>query len=216
MSTRVLYSAIIYLAAVAAYASSAQASFPMPTDLNYSVIREGDEIGTHSVSFSDTDDGFKVEIETDVAVEVFGIAFYRFEHNGLEVWRGDRLVSLVSETNDDGIAHALTAAAEGREIRIDSDARRGLEDGRIMPASLWNRELVNQSALLNTLDGTTMPVTVANLGEETVLAAGKQTNATHYSVTGKLNRELWYDGDNVLVQVKFDGADGSEITYLLK
>ncbi|WP_367272434.1 DUF6134 family protein, partial [Parvibaculum sp.] len=40
--------------------------------------------------------------------------------------------------------------------------------------------------------------------------------ATHYSVTGKLNRELWYDDKGVLVQVKFDGSDGSEITYVLR
>jgi uncharacterized protein DUF6134 len=216
MSTRTFFQAMTVFAGVAATASTAQASPSMPDELSYSVVREGDEIGTHQISFRESADGLNVNIETDVAVEVFGIAFYRFEHSGHEIWQGERLISLVSETNDDGIAHALNAVAEGRELRIESDARRGLEGGGIIPASLWNRDLVRQSELLNTLDGSTMAVDVADLGEETVVAAGRQIEATHYSVTGKLNRELWYNSDDVLVQVKFDGADGSEVTYVLK
>ena len=99
---------------------------------------------------------------------------------------------------------------------IDGDARHAPEKLTIIPASLWNHDLITQTELLNTLDGSNMSITVTEMGQEIVVAAGRNVSATHYSVTGKLNRELWYDKDGVLVQVQFAGADGSEITYILE
>ena len=61
-----------------------------------------------------------------------------------------------------------------------------------------------------------MPVTVTRVGAEIVEAGGRNVSATHYSVTGQLNRELWYDANGVLVQVQFAGSDGSQISYILQ
>jgi len=105
---------------------------------------------------------------------------------------------------------------DGGKLVVDGDGRQGDEEIDVIPASLWNDDLVKQSTLLNTLDGSSMPVTIANLGTENVDVNGKPVAATHYSVTGKLNRELWYDDEGVLVQVKFNGSDGSEISYVLR
>lgn len=204
------------MALVVAGLSGAEAAVPASGELSFAVMREGDQIGTHKLEFKRRDDELMVDIETDVAVKVLGIAFYRFEHEGHEVWRDDRLISLESETNDDGTPHHLNASASGDVLNVNGDARQEPEKPTIIPASLWNDALVNQTELLNTLDGSNMPVTVTEVGQEIVEAGGRNVSATHYSVKGKLNRELWYDTDGVLVQVKFDGADGSEITYILK
>ncbi|MEX0839964.1 MAG: DUF6134 family protein [Parvibaculum sp.] len=216
MKKQNLFAALAVPGLVLAWLSAAQATVPQGGELNFTVLRKGDEIGTHRLEFEQAGDELKVEIETDVAVKMLGIAVYRFEHEGHEVWRDGRLVSLNSKTNDDGTAHHLSVSRDAETLVVDGDGRQGPEDGAIIPASLWNEDLVKQSALLNTLDGSKMPVTVTTVGPETVEVDGKNLTATHYSVKGQLNRELWYDESGVLVQVKFDGADGSEISYVLR
>ena len=195
---------------------AANAAVPPGGELDFTVLRGGDEIGTHRLVFTRDGDELKVKIDTDVAVKMLGIAVYRFEHDGSEVWRNGHLVALESKTNDDGTPHRLAVKEDGGKLVVDGDGRQGDEKIDVIPASLWNDDLVKQNALLNTLDGSSMPVTVANLGTENVDVNGKPVAATHYSVTGKLNRELWYDDQGVLVQVKFNGSDGSEISYVLR
>lgn len=194
----------------------AQAAVPASGELNFTVMREGDEIGSHRLVFNTGDDGLVVDIETDIAVKVMGIAFYRFEHEGRELWADGQLVSINSTTNDDGTDHRLNAVAEDGVLLVDGDARQEQEVASVIPASLWNHALVEQSVLLNTLDGSNMSVVVTEVGKEIVEANERNISATHYSITGGLNRELWYDAENILVQVQFEGGDGSEITYVLK
>jgi hypothetical protein len=195
---------------------TAGAAVPASGELHFTVMREGDEIGTHEIEFEQKSGALEVEIETDVAVKVLGIALYRFEHEGHEVWRDGQLVQLNSKTNDDGKAHHLAVRLEDGKLVVEGDGRQGPEEPGVIPASLWNEELVKQSALLNTLDGSHMPVTVTRVGAEIVEAGGRNVSATHYSVTGQLNRELWYDANGVLVQVQFAGSDGSQISYILQ
>lgn len=194
---------------------SAQAAVPTSGELNFIVMREGDAIGSHRLVFNEADDKVTVDIDTDIAVKVMGIAFYRFEHEGHEVWTDGQLVSINSTTNDDGTDHRLNAVAEDGVLLVDGDARKEPEVATIIPGSLWNHALVAQSALLNTLDGSNMPVVVTEVGNEIIEVNERNISATHYSVTGGLNRELWYDAENILVQVQFEGGDGSEITYVL-
>ncbi|MAU60015.1 MAG: hypothetical protein CMI62_04700 [Parvibaculum sp.] len=196
--------------------NAASAAAPSGGELDFTVLRGDDEIGTHRLVFTQDGDELKVKIDTNVAVKMLGIAVYRFEHDGSEIWRDGHLVSLESKTNDDGTPHRLEVKEENGKLVVDGDGRQGTEQIGVIPASLWNDNLVKQTALLNTLDGSSMPVTVGKLGTETVEVNGKPVAATHYSVTGKLNRELWYDENGVLVQVRFAGADGSEITYVLR
>lgn len=197
-------------------ASLANAAVPESGKLDFTVLRGGREIGTHRLEFARQGDELKVDIGTDIAVKMLGIAVYRFEHEGHETWRDGQLVSLESKTNDDGTPHRLAVNAADGKLVVNGDARQGDENPAVIPASLWNEDLVRQNALLNTLDGSSMEVTVREVGAETVEVNGEPVTATHYSVTGKLERELWYDAAGVLVQVKFNGADGSEISYVLK
>ena len=50
--------------------------------------------------------------------------------------------------------------------------------------------------------------------EEGCIATCRAVNARHYSLTGELEREVWYDESRVLVRVRFEGSDGSENLYV--
>jgi len=184
--------------------------------LAFTVVRDGDEIGTHEIEMKSNGDRTEVEIETDVAVKLAFITVYNFEHEGHEVWQGGRLVSYESRTDDDGTDKSLRARAAGEGLAVDGSAVKRTAPDSVIPGSLWNRATVTQSKLMNSLDGSEMAITVNDLGDEDVVAGGKTLRARHYALTGDLQREVWYDSAGRLVKVQFSGSDGSDIQYLLK
>ena len=184
--------------------------------LEYAVLRDNEAVGVHVIDFSRAGDTTNVKISTNVVVKVAFIPVYRFEHAGLETWQGNRLISIRTRTNDDGTPHELAATANGDRLRVAGDGQQGDVIGAIIPASLWNAAIVSQSSILNTLDGRQMPISVIDQGEEVVHAAGADVAAHHYTISGGLDRDLWFDRTNTLVRVAFAAKDGSHIVYQLR
>lgn len=197
-------------------AGAAHAAAPRDGKLDFAVLRDGEPIGSHEMSFRRDGDALAVDVRTRVAVKVLFVTAYRFEHDGRELWRDGRLVRLDSVTDDDGTKHSLHVEANGRGLQVVGDGQTAEIDAAMLPASLWHEGVVRSGALLNTLDGRTMAVRVEDLGQETVTARGRAVPARHYRITGDLERELWYDADAVLVRVRFKGKDGSDILYELR
>lgn len=210
----------VFLAAFCAAAASlpAQAAMvPSEGELDFIVLRDGSEVGTHRLAFHRAGDDLEVDIRTRIAVKLAFITVFRFEHDGHEVWRDDKLVSMETKTNDDGTDHILQAEADGKgELRIVGDGKERLTKDSLIPASLWNHSFLDSKELMNSLDGSDLAIDVAFKGDETVTIDGTEVPAKHYSMTGDFARELWYDQDWVLVKVAFKGKDGSDIQYVLR
>lgn len=205
------------LALALAFTSSAAVAQPHPPQsLRFTVLRDGDPIGSHRLQFQNGTDGLKVAIDTDVVVKILVVPVYRFKHHDEEVWKDGHLVALSSVTNDDGTPHHLKVAADGKGLEVNGDDKASLLPTSTIPASLWNPATVTQAALMNTLDGHPMSVKVKDLGTESVSVHGQPRPAHHYAVTGDLAREVWYDADGTLVQVRFKAQDDSDIRYVLK
>lgn len=212
----VLRSAAALMSAAALLAAAQQAQ---AETLNYTVTRDGSTIGTHTVSIDETDAATQVEIDTDIEVKVLFVTAYKFKHSSREQWQNGKLVSITSTTDDDGTPKELKARAEGGRITIDSlvkgQDRRQFADAHTLPASLWNPATVEQSALLNTLDGQVMNIHVEDKGQGTVEAGGTSVTAHYYAIGGELTRELWFDANGRLVRMRFPDKTNSEIVYAL-
>lgn len=210
----------IFLAALGAGIASLpalSAMIPPSQVLDFTVLREGEDVGTHRIQFRRNGDTLEVDIETRIAVKFAFITVFRFEHDGHEVWRDDKLVSMTTKTHDDGEDHTLVATANGNgELNIVGDGKKMTAKASIIPASLWNSTFLENKEILNSLVGTELAIDVVFKGEESVAVNGKQVNAKHYSMTGEFERELWYDADWVLVKIAFKGGDGSDIQYVLR
>jgi hypothetical protein len=176
-------------------------TLPQGGSLNFDVIRKGKDIGDHSYRFSGSAGAFSVKIVTDIAVKLplIGTTVYSFKHDSTEHWKGGKLQKVASKTDDDGTPHQLNTAANGA-----------------LPASLWDDEIVRGGKLLNTVDGRTMSVRVADLGMESVTTKRGKVTAHHYRMTGDLARDLWYDAGGNLARVAFKADDGSTVTYIRK
>lgn len=205
-----------FLAAAAFSQTPTLANPAAQTKLVFQVLRDGSPVGQHSFTFARNGDTTDVDIATRVAVKMVFVTVYRFEHDGHETWRGNKLVAMTSKTNDDGTQHQLKVAAQGDSLRIAADGKNTTAPAGILPASLWEAGVVKQSELLNTLDGKRMNVTVSDLGQETVKAGGRHTSAHHYKIVGGLTRDVWFGPGDTLVRMQFAAKDGSTIVYELQ
>jgi hypothetical protein len=191
-----------------------QATAPDGMRLDYRVLRDGFEIGSHKTLFRhDGPEEMTVETEIRITVKLFFITLYRYRLDSVETWRGDRLVALESSTDDDGDLYAVRAIAEGEGLVIDGVENRWTAPATIMPTSLWRREMAQGSLLLGVEQDEALAVAFREAGRETVTAGGGEVSATKLVVSGELERELWYDDDSILVQMRLIGSDGSTITY---
>lgn len=177
------------------------ASIPSGGHLGFDVVRKGNDIGDHSYEFKGSGDAFSVRVSTDIEVKVpiIRTTAYSFQHSSVETWSDGKLTSIRSATNDDGEPHKLSTGGNG-----------------VLPASLWNDEIVRASRLLNTIDGKVMQVRVSDMGDETVNTGQGPVNAHHYRLSGDLNRDIWYDAQGNLAHVSFTAEDGSTVTYVRK
>jgi len=202
---------------LAIYALASHAAIVPPSGrLDFSVIRNGEKIGMHVLSFRQVKDRIDVDIHTRIAVKIAFITVYRFEHDGHEVWKVGRLFRMQTRTHDDGTDHTLQVSADGAgKLRVvgDGQVREAAPDA--VPASLWNPAFIRTNALMNSLVGTPLDIRIAYKGQEEVTVRGKPVRAHHYSLTGEMPRELWYDQDWVLVRMTLKGKDGSPVQYVL-
>lgn len=214
-----LWMLMLTLATAAPAAGAATVTgIPAGGSLGFTVLRNGEAVGTHTIRFSSGDGGVKVDVQTSVNVKLpfVGLSVYHFEHTGQELWRDGALVALQSMTDDDGSAHELEVRRDGGKLHVASELGRHESAGDLIPASLWHPELVTRTVLLNTLDGHEMPVRVSEQASAPVQARGRTVNARHFVVSGGLARELWYDPDGVLIKVAFAAKDESRIEYILE
>lgn len=165
------------------------------------MIRKGKNIGDHSYRFNGSESALTVNVNTDVSVKVTIIrtTAYSFKHQSVESWAGGKLTSVRSATNDDGPPHQLSTGGKG-----------------VLPASLWNDDIVRAEQLLNIFKGKIMNIRVSDMGTEQVATCRRPVSAHPYRLPGDLSRDLWYDAQGILAHVAFWAEDGSTVTYVRK
>lgn len=184
--------------------------------LDYAITREGSPVGDQSVEFIHNVDGFIVRTHVEITVTFLSLTIYRFKHDAVETWNGGRLTNFVSHSDDDGKDRDVEMAAEGDRLVGIYNGKSADVPGDIIPASFWHPGTVSASRLLDPIKGREKQVQVADRGVEEIDFGDKTVTAQRYSVTGDIERELWYDGEGKLVQVSFEGGDGSDILLKLK
>jgi hypothetical protein len=185
--------------------------------LEFTVMRGDEAIGYHRIDFRRNGDLLEVRTRARIAVEILFIRVYRFEWDSREVWRDGKLLSMASQVHDDGSDHTVAVSRnENGRLETVSDGSRSSVDGSTVPVSFWNVGIVVAKAHLNPLVGLPLNIRITYRGEEEILVHGKPVRAAHYSMTGELERELWYGPNMLLAKMTLIGSDGSLIRYIQK
>jgi hypothetical protein len=222
-------------ATLATAAAKADVS-PYGASLSFAALRNGQRIGTHVLTFQQ--DGVRQVVTTqiDLAVRLLGVVAYRYTHRGQEIWSDGRFQSISTESNDNGEKFAVKAQSESSGLIVrrrepqsfiktstgdDTSEQqhwiREVHAGQILPSTHWNIAQTRQRQLLNTQTGKIMTMTVSEVGRETVKTATEAAAATHFSYTGEIVMDQWFDDRSRWVKSNFKAtSDGSTIEYILQ
>jgi|FEC22Drversion2_1045045.scaffolds.fasta_scaffold00393_30 Family of unknown function (DUF6134) len=190
---------------------------------SFAAYRDGQKIGTHSLSFQRDGERLVVTTSVDLAVKIVGLTAFRYSHRARETWDGSELVGLETTTDDDGKQYVVRATRQADGLVVDrhtpekSGYTRSLA-GFVMPSTHWNLRQTLQSELLNSQKGSVDSIKVTAIGSEPVKTASGIVDAMHYRYEGKdrFAMHQWFDARGRWVKTTFKAHDGSLVEYVLQ
>jgi hypothetical protein len=209
-----LWSVGVLVAAAAIVCPAARAEADVTT-LNFAVTRDGNPIGNSTIRLQRQGEQTVAEVATNVQVKFASFTVYRYAERFVEHWIGNTLAALSGVTDDNGSVHKVNVTRNGRMLSVNANGKVTEVDAAVVPASLWNPAVLRINRVLNTKDGTVIPISVIDHGKEQLVLQGRPMTAHHYSIRTSFPQDVWYDEQQRLVRVELRGSDGSKITYQL-
>lgn len=208
-------SLLLGTAAVITVLSLAAHAAPVPENLSFAVMRNGEKIGTTTLNVERNGAQTVAHVTTYVEVKLAFITVYRFAQTWTEHWNGDRLVALQYRTDDNGKVENVAARNDGNALAVEANGRQSRLDPATIPANPWNPLIVRARMALDPQDGTLTPVSALDHGENQVMVNGRPTLAHHYSIRTSFSQDVWYDRNSRPVRAEMRGRDGSTISVEL-
>ena len=181
----------------------------------FDITRAGASIGTDTFDVARSGDPTTVAITTHIAVKVAFVTAYRYEHTETQSWAGNQLVAFHSTTDDNGHAHAVSAAMAAGKVTLTVDGAATTVPRTVMPASVWTAEIARRAQLFDPGNGKRMAIKGQDLGGERVVLNGVPRQLDHVKLSGQFDRDLWFD-EGGLVKMVLRGTDNSVITSQLR
>ena len=185
---------------------------PTAPPLAFTVLRDGEPIGTHRVEFKQDGDALAVAIAIDMVVKLALIPVYRYTHRSHEVWHLGTLRTLESRTNDNGTRTELRARRTAGGLAVEGSGGSFLAPANTEPTSYWHENMTLQSRLLDTQNGVLVDVTARKTGTRRAIVAGHEIEVRTYQLSGDLESQLGYSASGEWVNLAFM-ARGSRIAY---
>lgn len=182
----------------------------------FSVLRDGDRIGTHTIVYSPATGETRISTEIHLLVKVAFFTVYEFSHRSQETWRAGRLMSLNSETVEHGETLHVEGAATPQGFRVVSKGGPFIASAATLTSnSLWTPAVLEQETLVDAQHGGIIGVSARKIADEQITVVGRQVRATRYTfITPYLAGSIWYDQENLWVHGELE-RDGSKIEYRL-
>ncbi|HKS88460.1 MAG TPA: DUF6134 family protein [Stellaceae bacterium] len=203
----------VVVAAMTVGSASSGGAEPQAVTLRFSVMRNGEPIGTSTVHLRQEGGRTLASAATHIAVKFASWTVYRFDQSESEEFADGRLQAMSSVTDDNGTVHRVAAQRRGDVLAVDADGKLTHVDPSLIPANPWNPLLIGKRIALNPQDGSVTPVAVTDHGEEQLMVEGRPLRAHHYSIAMSFPQDVWYDQRHQLVKVELHGSDGSRISY---
>lgn len=195
--------------AVLALAAAAESS----DDLDFTVLRDGQPIGWHSVRLMSEADGFRAEVQTEIAVAIAFIPLFHYRHERSELWRHGHLISLQGQTDDNGRHFDLSIEAGRAGYRRIVNGRQEDFGPEVEAGVPWRALGVGRHHFLSAVDDRLFDVSIEPLGADILELSSGAVKGDRFRMTGDAERELWYDRNGRLLRMRFRRF-GSWIDFL--
>lgn len=195
-------------------ANTASGGGDMLGKLRFEVRRDGSKIGTHTLTFHrPADDKLKVVVDIDMKVGFGPITLFRYEHRNETVWQDGRVLTMNTETNDDGDKHFVRARrTDDGKLRVETKSGSRIAPGDIVPTTYWQVETVDQNRLLNTQNGEIAQVDIRSLDADSFYDSFPREGTRGYEIDGDVRARIWYGPEHQWMGLSFDGK-GERVTY---
>ena len=183
----------------------------------YDILVDHKRSGQNTLTITRYSDGTET-VTADAKVTVTWTVFtYVYEFQGKERWQQGRLEQITSRAVDGGRRLSLSATRGDGGFSIAKDSRKPVAGPDVQLTTNYWREpaQVPAAGVLTVLDadnGKLYEVKVERIGKEELTVAGQRIPASGYRLKGKLDVELWFDSQGLLVrQVGLEDGHPTEV-----
>ena len=173
---------------------------PADKSIQFEILRGGKPFGTHDIIFEKNGAQTIANIKIQMRYKLAGLTVFRYDHSNREIWNGNKLLSVLSKTDDDGRKHKV----EKNNLK------------NIFSSSYWNKSMLKAREILNTQYGSIDSIKVTKSGTRKLEIAGKSITADVYKVDTTVPITVMYDQKTKQwVGLSFT-ARGAEVEYKRK
>jgi len=193
------------------------AAFPAAADnRRFSVMYKGDRIGAHSVMSASAGGETRIDTEIDLLVKIASFTMFEFSHRSAEIWRDGRLISLRSDTLEDGESLHVEGGETQHGFRVVSDGGPFIAAAATLTSNgLWTPTVLEQATVVDAQHGGIIGISAHKFVDESIMIGGRPVHTTRYTfITPYLAGSIWYDQDDLWVRGEFE-FEGSIIHYRL-
>ena len=189
------------------------AATPPGRKLVFAVLRNGERIGEHRMTFSGDEASPTVTTEVAMSVKLGGVTVYRYRHTAREVWADGRFESLETVTDATAGDRKVSARRTPSGVLIRTGRREVLAPAGTAPLTHWNPKVLT-GRLFNPQEGDLVRITASPKGMRPVtLADGRSVEAQVWALRGEADIDNWYDRAGVWTGLKGRLKDGSTLEY---
>jgi len=204
------------LCAAANANSSADRPDPGVSAWNFRVLLDDSEIGYHR--FQLTEDGNRRRLVSEASFDVrfLFVTAYRYRHVNREVWDGNCLEHIETDTDSNGKESSIRGMRDSNGFVVDvGDDVHELPDC-VMSFAYWDPDFLGQRRLLNPQTGEYVDVDITMVDRCELTVRGERLAATHYRITGRdLSIDVWYSNGQEWVALESEAKGGRRIRYEL-
>ena len=183
----------------------------------FDVYLDDKPIGYHQFVFSQIDNESHMKITAEFDVRFLFFSVYTYAHDNTEVWQGNCLASLRSNTLDNGEKVFVELTRENDSTLIKSSKGVSQISQCIRSFAYWNPEILDTSQLLNAQTGELIDIEFSYIGNETIRLNDQQLNSKRYRILGEnLSIDLWYSSNNHWLALQSTTEDGYQLRYQLQ
>jgi len=180
----------------------------------FTVFLDDKAVGQHTFQVINEDNSRYVTVHAKFNVSILFFNAYSYQHSNHEVWHGECLSSIRSQTNDNGETQFVQGELQGKVFHLRTSQGENEIPGCVRTFAYWDPSFLNSRYLLNAQTGELMPVSINDLGRESITVKDKTVVSQHYRIsTDQFSIDLWYSPQREWLALQSTTRDGAVLRY---
>lgn len=185
---------------------------PPDSSVTFSILRNGSELGRHTVRYRNDGDRLVVENRIRISVRLAIFEAYRYEMDSDEQWRGTEMIGLHSRTDKNGDPYEVMARRTRDGFSVHRrDGRTTAPADSVVDSPSYNVLAGHPTHMIDAEAGRIWNVRVAGPAAETLTIGRQRLETSRFRVTGDLDAILWYAADGRMVKKRLIAPDDSTV-----